>query len=126
MRNLNKNLKSKKKVTVVGGGIVGLATACCLAQNNFAVTIIDSTGLKNRASSATAGIIGGSSVIPWANDHLWTKIPSMIKSKDGPLNIEWPFPSDFTSFIYKSWKAGSKSQINLSSRGLAKIILQLR
>ena len=88
MRILNKNLKSKKKVTVIGGGIIGLATACSLIQNNFEVTIIDNTGLKNRASSATAGIIGGSSVIPWANDHLWSKIPSMIRDNDSPLNVE--------------------------------------
>ena len=124
MRILNKNLKSKKKVTVIGGGIIGLATACSLIQNNFKVTIIDNTGLKNRASSATAGIIGGSSVIPWANDHLWSKIPSMIRDNDSPLNVELPLPSDFISFIYKSWKAGSKSQISQSSRGLASLGLK--
>ena len=122
MRILNKNLKSKKKVTVIGGGIIGLATACSLIQNNFEVTIIDNTGVG--IAIATAGIIGGSSVIPWANDHLWSKIPSMIQNKDSPLNVELPLPSDFISFIYKSWKAGSKLQINQSSRGLASLGLK--
>ena len=104
MRKVNKNLKSKKKVTVIGGGIIGLATACRLFQNNFDVTLIDENKSKNRASIATAGIIGGSSVIPWANDHLWKKIPSMLLSESGPLKVRYPLPVDFLSFICKSYK----------------------
>ena len=99
MRSNNKKYKLKKNVTIIGGGIIGLATACSLVQKNFNVTIIDETGLKNRASSATAGIIGGSSVIPWANDDLWGKIPSMDRNPNGPLKINWPLPKDSLSFL---------------------------
>ena len=124
MRILNKNLKSKKKVTVIGGGIIGLATACRLAQDSFDVTLIDANKSKNRASIATAGIIGGSSVIPWANDHLWKKIPSMILNKEGPLKVMLPLPKDFMSFIFKSHKAGSNFEISKSSKGLAELGLK--
>ena len=124
MRILNKNLNSKKKVTVIGGGIIGLATACRLAQDRFDVTLIDANKSKNRASIATAGIIGGSSVIPWANDHLWKKIPSMVLSKEGPLKVKLPLPKDFMSFIFKSHKAGSNFEISKSSKGLAELGLK--
>ena len=124
MRILNKNFNSKKKVTVIGGGIIGLATACRLAQDSFDVTLIDANKSKNRASIATAGIIGGSSVIPWANDHLWKKIPSMILNKEGPLKVMLPLPKDFMSFIFKSHKAGSNFEISKSSRGLAELGLK--
>lgn len=124
MRILNKNFNSKKKVTVIGGGIIGLATACRLAQDSFDVTLIDANKSKNRASIATAGIIGGSSVIPWANDHLWKKIPSMILNKDGPLKVMLPLPKDFMSFIFKSHKAGSNFEISKSSKGLAELGLK--
>ena len=124
MRILNKNFNSKKKVTVIGGGIIGLATACRLAQDSFDVTLIDANKSKNRASIATAGIIGGSSVIPWANDHLWKKIPSMILNKEGPLKVMLPLPKDFMSFIFKSHKAGSNFEISKSSKGLAELGLK--
>ena len=124
MRISKKNLKSKKKVTVIGGGIIGLATACRLAQDRFDVTLIDANKSKNRASIATAGIIGGSSVIPWANDHLWKKIPSMILNKEGPLKVMLPLPKDFMSFIFKSHKAGSNFEISKSSKGLAELGLK--
>ena len=124
MRSNNKKYKLKKNVTIIGGGIIGLATACSLVQKNFNVTIIDETGLKNRASSATAGIIGGSSVIPWANDDLWGKIPSMDRNPNGPLKINWPLPKDSLSFLYKSWRAGSVFQSKISARGLAQLGLR--
>ncbi|WP_440680442.1 NAD(P)/FAD-dependent oxidoreductase [Candidatus Pelagibacter sp. HIMB1623] len=124
MRKVNKNLNSKKKVTVIGGGIIGLATACRLVQDSFDVTLIDENKSNKRASIATAGIIGGSSVIPWANDHLWKKIPSMLLSENGPLKVSYPLPADFLSFIYKSHKSGSNLEINKSSKGLAALGLK--
>jgi D-amino-acid dehydrogenase len=124
MIKINKNLKPKKKVIVIGGGIIGLATACRLVQDSFHVTIIDKNKSNNRASIATAGIIGGSSVIPWANDHLWKKIPSRLLSENGPLKVAYPLPANFLSFIYKSRKAGSNLEINKSSKGLAALGLK--
>ena len=124
MRKVNKNLNSKKKVTVIGAGIIGLATACRLVQDSFDVTLIDENKSNKRASIATAGIIGGSSVIPWANDHLWKKIPSMLLSENGPLKVSYPLPADFLSFIYKSHKSGSNLEINKSSKGLAALGLK--
>ena len=124
MSKVDKNLKSKKKVTVIGGGIIGLATACRLVQDSFDVTLIDENKSSKRASIATAGIIGGSSVIPWANDHLWKKIPSMLLSENGPLKVSYPLPADFLSFIYKSYKSGSNLEINKISKGLAALGLK--
>ncbi|HLR42830.1 MAG TPA: FAD-binding oxidoreductase [Pseudogracilibacillus sp.] len=48
-----------KKVVIIGGGIVGAATAYELIQKNIDVTIIDSEK-KGRATSAAAGVI-----CPW-------------------------------------------------------------
>src|SRR5699024_10500136 len=48
-----------KNVVIIGGGIVGAATAYELIQKNIEVTIIDSEK-KGRATSAAAGVI-----CPW-------------------------------------------------------------
>ena len=55
---------------VIGGGIIGLATAYSLCRRGLQVTLLDEGPVEKRASSATAGIIGGSSVIPWAHSTL--------------------------------------------------------
>ena len=74
---------------VIGGGIVGLATAYSLCRRGLQVTLLDEGPVEKRASSATAGIIGGSSVIPWAHSKLWPHLPKhLFTTKDlyGPLD----------------------------------------
>ena len=47
-------------------GIVGLTTAYALVLQSFEVTILDEAKDAASASKATAGIIAGSTVVPWA------------------------------------------------------------
>ena len=49
---------------VIGGGIIGLATAYSLCRHGLQVTLLDEGPVDQRASSATAGIIGGSTEQP--------------------------------------------------------------
>jgi len=108
-------------VAVVGGGIVGLTMASALLEQAFRVTLIDPSELAGRASSATAGIIGGSSVIPWASNDLWLKIPPMLQNPNGPIRINWPIPLKLIPFLAKSIKAGTSKNRRQSSSGLAQL-----
>ena len=51
---------------VIGGGGIGLTTAYALLLKGFEVTILDEAMDAASASKATAGIIAGSTVVPWA------------------------------------------------------------
>ncbi|MDG1077023.1 MAG: FAD-dependent oxidoreductase, partial [Planktotalea sp.] len=75
MQTLRNTSQGSSSALVIGGGIVGLATAYALCQQGIRVTVLDDAAVDHRASSATAGIIGGSSVIPWANSKLWPRLP---------------------------------------------------
>ena len=110
-----------RNIAVVGGGIIGLTLACTLLKQGLSVTLIDGEGVCGRASSATAGIIGGSSVIPWASNDLWLNIPPMLQNPNGPIRINWPIPLKLIPFLAKSIKAGTSKNRRQSSSGLAQL-----
>ena len=51
-------MNAQKKIAVIGGGIMGLASALELAQRGAAVTVLDQGAFGQEASRASAGMIG--------------------------------------------------------------------
>lgn len=104
---------------VVGGGIVGLCTAFALQQQGCHVSVIDTDHRAINASTASAGIIGGSAVVPWASAGLWSKIPAMCMNPNSPLTLSFPVPANIVSFFIHSHRAGSAHRYQASAEGLA-------
>ena len=115
-----------RSAVVIGGGIVGLATAYDLSRHGISVTVVDEGHIDQRASSATAGIIGGSSVIPWANDQLWGRVPGMLLDRTKPLYLTWPLPKKLASFLRYSLQSGRPDTVKASAAGLANLGLKGR
>ncbi len=118
------NPPGPKKAVIVGGGIIGLATAYALGREGVRATVLDPGVPQARASSATAGIIGGSSVIPWASSDLWPKLPSHLLQRDGPLRMAVPTPAGLAGFFRHSIRAGRPERRQASAAGLANLGLR--
>ena len=123
--NFSKHKRDKQKTAIViGAGIIGLTTAYNLIKNGVKVTVIDPGFSDCRASTATAGIIGGSSVIPWASSNLWPRLPSHLLKRNGPLGVALPLPADLFGFIKNSVIAGRPETRKKSAMGLANLGLR--
>src|SRR5690606_26450854 len=74
------------KIVVLGGGIIGIATAWWLADEGHEVIVIDrqaAAGLET--TRACGGIVSASYAEPWANPHApWYLLRSLFKD-DAPL-----------------------------------------
>lgn len=79
------------KITVIGGGIIGLSTAHYLLQAGHEVTVIDQSTLNDGCSFGNAGMIVPSHIIPLAS-------PGMIAR-----GIRWMFRSDSPFYIRPRW-----------------------
>ncbi|MDW8331707.1 MAG: FAD-dependent oxidoreductase [Cyclobacteriaceae bacterium] len=79
------------KITVIGGGIIGLSTAHYLLQAGHEVTVIDQSSLNDGCSFGNAGMIVPSHIIPLAS-------PGMIAR-----GIRWMFRSDSPFYIRPRW-----------------------
>lgn len=88
----------RKKVVVIGGGIVGLSTAYYLLQDGHQVTVIDKGNIDRGASFVNAGYLTPSHVIPLAAPGVLTKgikwmfnssSPFYMKPRLDPEFLQW-------------------------------------
>lgn len=120
----DRHMPRPETALVIGGGIIGLATAYALGREGVHVTILDAGAPELRASTSTAGIIGGSSVIPWASSELWPRLPAHLLGRNGPFRLSLPLPRGLLGFFRHSVRAGRPDPFLASSEGLANLGLR--
>ena len=81
-----------KKITIIGAGIVGIATASYLRRDGHAVTVVDSRPPGEYCSFGNAGILSPGSCVPQALPGVLGKVPGYLSDPLGPLAIQ---PSHF-------------------------------
>ena len=84
----------KKKVVVLGGGIVGLSTAYYLIQEGHEVTIIDKGRLDSGASHVNAGYLTPSHIVPMAAPGMISKGMKWMFNAKSPFYIKPRFDLD--------------------------------
>ncbi|AMM24682.1 D-amino acid dehydrogenase [Variovorax sp. PAMC 28711] len=74
-------------VTVLGAGIVGLATAWELSRAGHAVTVIDRAAPGRGASAGNGAQLSYSYVAPLADASIWAQLPHLVLSPASPLKL---------------------------------------
>lgn len=89
----------KRRVCIVGGGIIGLSTAYYLSKlNRYSITVIEKDSIVDGASARNAGTITLSSFSPWTTVNMWGIIKEnlfMKKERTAYLKFSLIFDSDF-------------------------------
>ena len=76
------------KICVLGAGVIGLTTACCLAEARHDVIIVDRhASTAKDASAANGGQLSYAFVAPLASPATLKKLPSLLMSPDSPMRI---------------------------------------
>ena len=97
------------RVVVIGGGVVGLASAIELLRDGHAVTIVEpgSPGGEQSASYGNGTLLNPSSVVPMSSPGLWRKIPGYLRDPLGPLTIRWSYLPRVLPWLRRFLQAGS-------------------
>ena len=80
-----------KSATIVGAGIVGVATAVALQRAGFSVTLVDRQEPGRATSFGNAGILSGTTAMPLATPGILKEVPKMLLDPLGPLTIRWSY-----------------------------------
>ncbi len=76
------------RITVIGGGVIGVTTAWALAESGCEVTVLErNSGVAHETSYGNAGIVAPAYVTPWAAPGMPGKILSMLFSRDTPVRF---------------------------------------
>ena len=98
-------IHSDRHVTILGNGIIGLATAYALKNRGFEVTVIDRASVDEGTSTGNAGAIAVAEMIPIAEPGLWKRIPEMLLNPLGPLSLRIGHLPHLVPWFYRFMQA---------------------
>lgn len=76
-------------VAIVGGGIVGTATALACLARGLTVALVDPGGIRNAASYGNAGVISRGSLFPVAGPGMLKKLPRYALNRDVAIRVDY-------------------------------------
>lgn len=79
----------KTDVAIVGGGMVGMATALACLDRGLSVVVVDPGGIRNAASYGNAGVISRGSLFPVASPGLLAKLPRYALNRDAAIRVDY-------------------------------------
>lgn len=103
---------TKKKIHIIGGGVVGLCSAYFLNAEGVEVTIIDKSDLSDGASHGNAGMIVPSHFVPLASPGVIAQgIKWMFDSKS-PFYIKPRLSIELAQWMWTFYKSCSRANVN--------------
>ena len=78
-------------ITIIGAGIIGIATAAFLQRAGHKVTVIDRLPPGDGCSFGNAGGIAFAEVMPTIHPRVLLKIPGWLLDPLGPLTVRWSY-----------------------------------
>ncbi|KJS07904.1 MAG: amino acid dehydrogenase [Hoeflea sp. BRH_c9] len=105
---------STARIIIVGGGIVGIATAALLAEAGHAVTVIDRSGLAEETSKGNAAALAFSDIMPLASPKILLKAPKWLLDPLGPLSIRPSYLPRLAPWLWQFWKASLPARYEAS------------
>jgi D-amino-acid dehydrogenase len=105
---------SPRRIIIVGGGVVGIATAALLAEAGHTVTVIDRSGLAEETSKGNAAALAFSDIMPLASPKILLRAPKWLLDPLGPLTIRPSYLPRLTPWLWQFWKASLPSRYRAS------------
>jgi len=83
------SMNSRTDVAIVGGGMVGTATALACLSRGFAVTLVEPGSIRDAASYGNAGVISRGSLFPVAGPGMLKKLPRYAMNRDVAIRVDY-------------------------------------
>lgn len=111
-------VRSDCEILVVGGGIIGTATALELQAAGHDVHLVDARGVGEACSFGNAGHIAVEHIFPLATPSLLAQLPALFFEKNGPLSLRWSYLPRLAPWLVRFLWAARPAQV---TRGLKAI-----
>ena len=112
----------RKKIAIVGAGIVGISSGIYLAKRGCDVTLIDKDFQGKPASYGNASWLSSPSITPVLMPGMIKKIPKLLFSKDGPLFLRFPGFIKIIPFLLRYLTYANKNKVEHISKNLAYLL----
>ncbi|MCE9641399.1 MAG: FAD-dependent oxidoreductase [Betaproteobacteria bacterium] len=113
-----------KKITIIGAGIVGVATAAYLRREGHDVTIVDMRPPGEYTSFGNAGILSPGSCVPIAMPGILKKVPGYLADPMGPLKIRLSYFPQALPWLMRFVGSTSRSKVEYIADALISMLNQ--
>ena len=113
-----------KRITIIGAGIVGVATAAYLRRDGHDVTIVDMRPPGEYCSFGNAGILSPGSCVPLALPGIHWKVPGYLADPMGPLMIRWGYLPKAAPWLLRFLAASRPKRVEQVADALRPLIRQ--
>ncbi len=115
--------RGRGRVVVIGAGIVGVATAGCLIDDDWEVTLVapEAPG-EGGAGIGSAGLFATQTVQPLAMPGIARRIPRMLFDRDAPLSIRWSYAATLLPWFVRLLRASTPGEVERLSRALSDML----
>lgn len=112
----------KKKVVIIGAGIVGVSTAIWLQRDGHDVIVIDKVGPGEGTSYGNGGILASCSIIPVTVPGLFAKAPRMLFDPNQPLFLKWSYLPKLMPWLFRYLSHANADSVKRRAAALYPII----
>jgi len=98
-------------VTILGAGIVGIATALSLTERGFTVAMIDRNPPAEGASYGNAGSLSPWSCVPQSMPGIWKSVPGWLLDPEGPISLRLGYAAKFLPWAVRFLRAGQEHRL---------------
>jgi D-amino-acid dehydrogenase len=102
------------RITIIGAGIVGLATAHALLDRGHEVVLVEPGGKPGRPTDGNAGWIAHTDIMPLASPKAWRNLPRWLMDPLGPLTIRPGYLPSLAPWLARFILASSPHRIKAS------------
>jgi len=113
-----------KNVTVIGAGVVGMATASYLLRDGHDVTVVDMGAPGEYCSFGNAGILSPGSCVPFGLPGTLTKVPKYLADPLGPLSIKPSYGPHVLTWLLRFVAASRRERIGPIADALRALLRQ--
>ncbi|QOK71318.1 FAD-binding oxidoreductase [Brucella suis bv. 2] len=103
--------QGQQDIVIIGGGIVGVATAALLAEAGREVLVIDRTGICEETTSGNAAALAFSDILPLASKGVMRKVPGWLLDPLGPFTIRPTYFPKMLPWLYRFWRASAPNAL---------------
>jgi D-amino-acid dehydrogenase len=101
----------RKRVIIIGAGIVGVCCAIELRKKGFAVTVVDRVPPGESCSFGNAGVLAAWSCVPQSMPGVLGLVPGWLLDPEGPLSIRWTYMPRLLPWLVRFLRAGRAERV---------------